>query len=328
MRRTLLLASALCLALVAPGLCAKTKAPKGPKYQVTDLGTLGGSWSRASDINDRGQVVGEASCKPDATGYEISHAFLWDDGRMYDLGTPRKDQSSCAHAINNRGQVVGTGYDLDDGDQHPFLWQNGRMNRLAIPYDLGCEAMSISDSGRIALVADVHPYFDAYLLDKRMTMRVCKQGCAYGINNEGVVVGNCESQAFAWYGGSMLTLGSLGGSWSTACSVNNKGQVVGYGETPPMYTGPVHAFIWQDGKLTDLGLGQALDINDLGQVVGFSETDLAILWDNGTKYLLNDQIPSNSGWSLVSVCGINNHGDIVGWGWYKGEEHAVLLTPK
>ncbi len=326
MRGMLLLGLALCLVLVA--LPVDAKAPKGPQYQVTDLGTLGGTWSRANDINNRGQVVGEASCAPDETGYEIRHAFLWEKGHMLDLSTPEEYQSSSAHAINNRGQVVGTGYDLDDYDQHPFLWQNGRMNRLAIPYGLGCEATGISDSGLMALVVDMHPYFDSYLFDKHMPVLVCTEGCIYGVNNLGVVVGNSKSQAFAWYRGLTISLGSLGGSWSTASSVNNKGEVVGYGETAPAYTGPVHAFLWRDGALTDLGPGQAFDINDVGQIVGASDAEWAVLWDKGTQYVLNDLIPKNSGWALVSAYAINNHGDIVGWGWHENEEHAVLLTPK
>jgi probable HAF family extracellular repeat protein len=48
---------------------------------LTDLGTLGGSWSRATAINDKGQVVGEAA----TTGDLASHAFLYSKGTMIDL---------------------------------------------------------------------------------------------------------------------------------------------------------------------------------------------------------------------------------------------------
>src|SRR5258708_3519690 len=53
-----------------------------PSYSVIDLGTLGGSFSQASDINASARVVGWAGL---ANGDE--HAFLWQSGVMTDLGT-------------------------------------------------------------------------------------------------------------------------------------------------------------------------------------------------------------------------------------------------
>ena len=49
---------------------------------MTDLGTLGGTYSWAFDINDRGQVVGYSG-----TAAGDQHAFLYGDGAMTDLGT-------------------------------------------------------------------------------------------------------------------------------------------------------------------------------------------------------------------------------------------------
>ena len=51
-----------------------------------ELGTLGGTSSRANAINDRGIVVGNASMPADAT----SHAFVYENDRMRDIGTDRK----------------------------------------------------------------------------------------------------------------------------------------------------------------------------------------------------------------------------------------------
>ena len=69
---------------------------------MTDLGTLGGTTSYATAINDRGQVVGNS---PTIAG--VTHAFLYGDGAMTDLGT-LGGTTSYATAINDRGQVVGS----------------------------------------------------------------------------------------------------------------------------------------------------------------------------------------------------------------------------
>jgi probable HAF family extracellular repeat protein len=79
-------------------------------------------------------------------------------------------------------------------------------------------------------------------------------------------------------GGSTCDLGALGGpnGLSEALAVNNRDQVVGLS----LDTG--HAFIWQDGRMTDLNqlvapgttltLTDAQDINDRGVITGQAQT--------------------------------------------------------
>ena len=57
-------------------LCITTSAFAEVRYTITDIGTLSGGYTRALDINNVSQVVGESG----------SYAFLWEDGVMINLG--------------------------------------------------------------------------------------------------------------------------------------------------------------------------------------------------------------------------------------------------
>ena len=76
------------------------------QWVIRDLGTLGGRFSVAADVNECGQVVGTS--RP-ANG-EPRHVFLWEKGRMTDLGlyggNPDDDYRVPGPLINERGQVV------------------------------------------------------------------------------------------------------------------------------------------------------------------------------------------------------------------------------
>lgn len=122
--------------------------------QALDLGTLGGSYSRPRDLNNAGQVVGEASL-PDYS----NHAFLWDDGVMTDLGTLGGRQS-IATAVNELGQVVGfSEVAPGSGERHAFFYSDGRMvdltEWLEQSFDeaagLNSASIVINDVGQIAL---------------------------------------------------------------------------------------------------------------------------------------------------------------------------------
>lgn len=69
----------------ALALPVRVPAQGHTRYQVIDLGTLGGKRSNIGGINNRGQVVGGSTLLPKEDSN--FHAFLWNNGAMTDLGT-------------------------------------------------------------------------------------------------------------------------------------------------------------------------------------------------------------------------------------------------
>ena len=72
-----------------------------PRYRVRDLGTLGGTFSLAGGINNRGEVEGISTLPGDAT----EHAFVWRKGLMTDLGTLGGPNSGAAWRPSDRGRL-------------------------------------------------------------------------------------------------------------------------------------------------------------------------------------------------------------------------------
>jgi len=85
---------------------------------MRSLGSLGGTCSAATALNNQGQVVGESS----VTGDLYFHAYLW-DGSMHDLGGSfGGNGDAAAFAINDRGEAVGAG-GTPTGNQ-AVLWRH------------------------------------------------------------------------------------------------------------------------------------------------------------------------------------------------------------
>jgi probable HAF family extracellular repeat protein len=135
----------------------------------------------------------------------------------------------------------------------------------------------------------------------------------------------------------MIDLGVLGGdaNQSEARAISDSGLIVGTSTTP---NNSVHAFLWQDGVMTDLGsltdyASWGYGVNNAAQVVGqYSDGVFGhpYLWDatNGMRDLNSLLEPaSGAGWTLYTVNDINNVGQIVGQGRHNGEVRAFVLTP-
>lgn len=97
-----------------------------------ELSGPGYSFYTGLDINNAGQVVGGA----DFTGERsFSHAAMWQNGSVTDLGTLAGFDSSLADGINEAGQIVGSSFDMA-ASPHATLWQGTTiidLNTLLAP---------------------------------------------------------------------------------------------------------------------------------------------------------------------------------------------------
>lgn len=74
---------------------------------VDDLGTLGGSYGIARAISDTGLIIGESTI--DAAD-KIRHGFLYENGRMTDIGSLPGMGTSTLYSVNAAGLAVGASF--------------------------------------------------------------------------------------------------------------------------------------------------------------------------------------------------------------------------
>src|SRR5205823_1512257 len=131
---------------------------------ITDVGTLGGTYSSAYLINNSNQVAGIALTAGDAQ----YRGFLYANGMMTDLGTLGGGYSG-PYAMNNRGQIVGES-ETAAGAIHAFLWDKGAMVDLnsLLPTNSTWElntAIFVNDAGRVVGIGSHDGISDWFILD-------------------------------------------------------------------------------------------------------------------------------------------------------------------
>ncbi len=322
-----------CLALLAVGLSVSLplvaqespRQDKQPHYIVYSLGApLGGTASGAAAVNDIGLIAGDSNLAGDTT----EHAFLWAFGADQDLGTLGGPNSAVLWpGLNNRGEAVGisdtsmmdpNGETWSCGAFLPashngytcvgFMWNNGAMTALPTLGGNNGFATAVDDSGHAVGWAETATH------DSTCTGTQVLQflGVVWGSN--GKVLEQLKPFAHD--------------PDSAATGINDRGQVVGISGKCGTAVGDlsaIHAVLWENGKVTDLGNigGHAwntpMAINNRGQIVGFGDVKgddhgnnpnfHAFLW---TKEHRMQNLHTLEGDALSEALGINEAGQVVG----------------
>jgi probable HAF family extracellular repeat protein len=211
---------------------------------MQDLGTLGGPDAVPITVNEAGQIAGFSytnSTPNPTTGLPTLDPFLWENGKMIDLGSlgGTFNVGQDGPDVNNRGQVV----DQSNLYFHPYLWTKpGPMQDLGTLGGNMGDAKKITDAGEVI-------------------------GWATNAGDQAVL-------AFLWRDGVMTNLGTVDGDpCSIAEGINSKVQIVGVSWDCTTF---LHAFLWEKGSIVDLNtlvppgsgveLTYADQINERGEI--------------------------------------------------------------
>jgi len=280
--RRWILTLALCIGLAVLTAGPVQAAPA--RVRILDLGTLGGTFSDAIAINDRGQIAGTSTT---ASGH--ARSFIWQRGKLMDLGT-LTGGSMRTTAMNNRGDVVGIETELPDGlITHAFLWRGGVLRDLGTLGGDSANAWNINDRGQV----------------------VGDSVTTYG-----------STHAFLWDKGVMTDLGTLGGQFSSASVVNDRGQVIGLSTNADGFgigflwdRGRLTEFGPPDSASAAV---VPVAINRRGQVVAFHDPDFqgargwTGFWDGRTLIDIGDLDFGFSAPSFLPNQALNDRGQVVG----------------
>src|ERR1044072_8654875 len=230
------------------------------------LPTLGGNNGFAAGANNLGQITGwaeNATLDDDCVAPQRLQfrPVVWGPGAnaVHELPLYPGDTSGAATAINDRGQSVGISGICDQAvgrfsAKHALLWEKGKATLLP---DLGAGMWNTP-------------------------MAINQRGDVIGfVAQPGDDPDNPRLRAFLWTRrGGFKNLGTLGPEHdsSEAHGINATGQITGVSCVAGDQPLTCRAFLWQDGRMTDLNgmvaaggsrvLINGQDINDLGEISG------------------------------------------------------------
>ena len=278
--------------------------------KVTNISTLGSNVSLANGINASGEIVGWNDFYSNPTFHP--EAFLYSNSSMKSIDAPSVFPSgSEASAINDAGEVVGTGY-FTAGNFHAFLYSGGKMTDLGPPGAYQSTAVAINNSGQIigGYYVSATNVGEFVITNGKMTKLPVPAGAsavaAFGISDSGEIAGTiffasgAPPHAAKFANGAWTDLGAfVGAQASRATAVNLSGVVVGTAFFPQTQYHPPKP----------------------GKHVPFIATASGLV-------NLNTLIPAGTGFVLTDAVAINDLGQILCNATNSGgSKHAVLLKP-
>ena len=297
------------LALVGLALIGSRPAATAvpAQYTLTDLGAN----AYPEGISDSGTVVGYLNIT--SRGGSVPHAFVRIEGSNIDKGT-LGGTSSVARAINASGQVVGYATNKA-GARRAFICNGVAAPMVDLNNVKGPNGISATSLG--------------------WTL-----SAAYGINNNGQVVGDGTHptlttpggpNTFLWQqdsvGNVTVQLVGLRNAQFETRGINDDGVVAGGVEHVTQHSAgfvfsTIQASTWQDGANTNLGFltggdtSNAYGINRTSQVVGFSETSSAtraFFWSSELGMINLGALGDNRDSLGSNAYNVNDGGQVVGW---------------
>jgi len=286
-----------------------------------DLGTLGGDRTEATALNSAVQVVGYSRTGKCTRGGRIcppTHAFLWENGVMRDLGTLSGHDNSYARDVNDQGIVVGSGSPGDGTTEGAVCWAQG-AGPVALPPPPGHSIVlgrAVSNGGLAAAQVGWNPTQAAvWTLASGGACAVAATdllgppaGAADVSETGRVLAWNAffeRDAAGQWQRFEFADSGNVG----TAMSADGK-TIVGNRSGPiaPVWTETSPGGPWHEELLPDLGGGRSIayGVNANGTLVvgtsrtgGEGNTDLsvAVMWTR-----------QPTGWRLLRLGEPKGHG--------------------
>jgi probable HAF family extracellular repeat protein len=272
---------------------------RGDAFQ--DLGLLGYGGTTGIAINGLDQVA--------LDGETPGVVALFDaNGNTHRIGGV-DGGSSWVSAINENGDVVGSARN-GDGNNVGFSWIGGVFTDLSTLNIY--KASAINDSRQIA--GSIPYYWGG-------------GGYLHG-----------QAHACLYSGGVVTDLGSIINDPRTdteALGIDAAGDVVGYSTAAD---GSKHAFLYYGGNIQDLGTlpgdyATAIAINNSGIIIGtlsnpYGASLGSFVYASGTMYEFGSLVTSGGdGWTQWTVTGLNDVGDIVGYGVLNDTTQGFVAVP-